>query len=158
MSLRVGEHLGLDQPALKRLELAALFHDIGKIGIPASILLKPGPLTDEERELIETHPEVGERILAPIEQLAEVRPIVRACHERWDGSGYPDGLAGERIPLEARIIFGCDAFHAMTTDRPYRSRLSVEEAFRRLREGAGTQFDPKVVQAVLAVVEADSLP
>jgi diguanylate cyclase (GGDEF)-like protein len=152
MSLRVGQRLGLDQPSLKRLELAALFHDIGKIGIPASILLKPGPLTDEERELIETHPEVGERILAPIEQLAEVRPIVRACHERWDGDGYPDRLQADRIPLEARIVFACDAFHAMTTDRPYRSRLSVDEAFRRLRDGAGTQFDPAVVEALLSVV------
>jgi len=81
-----------------------------------------------------------------------VRPIVRACHERWDGDGYPDRLQADRIPLEARIVFACDAFHAMTTDRPYRSRLSVDEAFRRLRDGAGTQFDPTVVEALLSVV------
>jgi HD-GYP domain-containing protein (c-di-GMP phosphodiesterase class II) len=81
-----------------------------------------------------------------------VRPIVRACHERWDGTGYPDGLRGEQIPIEARIIFTCDAFHAMTTDRPYRERLPVEEAFGRLREAAGTQFDPDVVDAVLRVI------
>jgi HD-GYP domain-containing protein (c-di-GMP phosphodiesterase class II) len=154
MSLQVGQVLGLDAAGLKRLELGALFHDIGKIGIPASILLKPGPLTDEERKLIETHPELGERILAPIEQLADVRPIVRACHERWDGQGYPTGLSGEEIPIEARIIFACDALHAMTSDRPYRSRLSLEEASRRLREAAGSQFDPTVVDAVLAVVPA----
>ena len=86
----MGRELGLDAQRLKRLELGALFHDIGKIGIPASILMKPGPLTDEERALIQRHPELGERILAPIDQLAEVRPIVRACHERFDGSGYPD--------------------------------------------------------------------
>ena len=136
---------------LKRLELGALFHDIGKIGVPTSILLKPGPLSPEERAIIEMHPELGERILEPIERLAEVRTIVRSCHERWDGAGYPDGKAGEEIPLEARIIFVCDAFHAMTTDRPYRKRLSGEEACRRLREGAGTQFDPSVVDVFLGL-------
>ena len=123
MAVKVGGELGLDAAALKRVELGALFHDIGKIGIPAAILAKPGPLTDEERELIETHPELGEQILAPIDQLEHVRPIVRACHERYDGKGYPDGLAGDEIPLEARIIFVCDAFHAMTTTRPYRDAL-----------------------------------
>ena len=149
MALRVGRELGFDAPALKRLELGALFHDIGKIGVPTSILLKPGPLTPDERRVIETHPELGERILEPIARLAEVRTIVRGCHERWDGKGYPDGKAGERIPVEARIIFVCDAFHAMTTDRPYRKRLTVEEARRRLREAAGTQFDPAVVEVFL---------
>ena len=89
---------------MKRLELGALFHDIGKIGIPTSILLKPGPLTPEERKTIEMHPELGARILEPIDRLAEVRTIVRSCHERWDGGGYPDGRAGEEIPIEARIV------------------------------------------------------
>jgi diguanylate cyclase (GGDEF)-like protein len=154
MSVKVGEELGLGQEALKRVELGALFHDIGKIGIPAAILTKPGPLTDEERELIETHPELGERILAPIEQLEDVRPIVRACHERYDGRGYPDRLAGKKIPLEARIIFACDAFHAMTTDRPYRQALAVEEAQRRLIDAAGSQFDPEIVQVCLRVLKA----
>jgi diguanylate cyclase (GGDEF)-like protein len=151
MALRVGVTLGFDGAALKRLELGALFHDIGKIGIPTSILLKPGPLSPEERKIIEMHPELGERILEPIDRLAEVRTIVRSCHERWDGGGYPDGKAGEAIPLEARIIFVCDAFHAMTTDRPYRKRLDLEEASRRLREGAGTQFDPAVVDVFLSL-------
>jgi diguanylate cyclase (GGDEF)-like protein len=137
LALRVGAEMGLELEALKRLELGALFHDIGKIGIPSTILTKPGPLTPTERTVIETHPLLGERILAPIEQLEEVRPIVRACHERWDGTGYPDHLAGEDIPIESRIIFACDAFHAMTTDRPYRDALGVDEARRRLNEGAG---------------------
>ncbi len=149
MATSVGAELGLDAPALKRVELAALFHDIGKIGIPTDILTKPGPLTPEERAIVERHPELGERILAPIEQLRDVRTIVRSCHERWDGSGYPDGLVGEQIPLEARIIFACDAFHAMTTDRPYRAALPHDEARRRLAEAAGTQFDPGVVDVCL---------
>ena len=151
MALKVGEKLGFDPPALKRLELGALFHDIGKIGIPTSILLKPGPLTEEERKIIEMHPELGERILEPIDRLAEVRTIVRSCHERWDGAGYPDGTSGEDIPVEARIVLVCDAFHAMTTDRPYRKRLGMDEAYRRLREGAGTQFDPAVVEVFLSL-------
>ncbi len=152
MALRVATELGLDQASLKRVELGALFHDIGKIGIPASILTKPGPLTEAESELIRKHPELGERILAPIAQLEDVRPIVRACHERFDGKGYPDGLCGEEIPLEARIIFACDAFHAMTTNRPYRQALPVDEARDRLLEAAGTQFDPRVVEVCLQIL------
>jgi HD-GYP domain-containing protein (c-di-GMP phosphodiesterase class II) len=151
MALKVGREFGFDAATLKRLELGALFHDIGKIGVPTSILLKPGPLSPEERKIIEMHPELGERILKPIERLAEVRTIVRSCHERWDGLGYPDGKAGEAIPIESRIVFVCDAFHAMTTDRPYRKRLGVEEACRRLREGAGTQFDPSIVDVFLSL-------
>ena len=98
MALLVGRELRLDRDALKRLELGALFHDIGKIGIPSEILQKPGPLTDEEFEIVKEHPELGEKILAPIDRLADVRPIVRACHERWDGRGYPDGKAGDDDP------------------------------------------------------------
>jgi diguanylate cyclase (GGDEF)-like protein/putative nucleotidyltransferase with HDIG domain len=144
MAVAVATELGLDATAVKRAELGALFHDIGKIGVPTHILMKPGRLTPEERAVIERHPELGERILEPIEQLRDVRRIVRSCHERWDGRGYPDGLREDEIPLEARIIFVCDAFHAMTTDRPYRSALSVDEACRRLADAAGTQFDPRV--------------
>ena len=158
MALRVGRALGFEGQELKRLELGALFHDIGKIGIPTSILLKAGPLSPEERKIIEMHPELGERILEPIDRLAEVRTIVRSCHERWDGGGYPDGKAGEEIPLEARIILVCDAFHAMTTDRPYRKRLGVDEACRRLHEGAGTQFDPSVVDVFLGLPLEVPLP
>jgi HD-GYP domain-containing protein (c-di-GMP phosphodiesterase class II) len=152
LSLKVGSGLGLDTRALKRLELGALFHDIGKIGIPEAILSKPGPLTAEERKLVEKHPELGERIIAPIDRLEEVRPIVRHCHERFDGTGYPDRKSAEDIPIESRIILVCDAYHAMTTDRPYRKRLPREEALRRLDEGAGTQFDPDVVEVCKRVL------
>jgi diguanylate cyclase (GGDEF)-like protein len=153
LSLRMGRELGLDDRTLKLLELGALLHDIGKIGIPSSVLSKPGRLSAVERKLIQSHPELGERIIAPIDRLEAVRPIVRHCHERWDGRGYPDGLAGEEIPLESRIIFVCDAYHAMTTDRPYRRRVSHGEAVRRLEEGAGSQFDPRVVEVALRVLE-----
>jgi len=152
LALTVGEELGLEGTSLKRLELGALFHDIGKIGIPETILAKPGPLTPEEREIVETHPELGEMIIAPIDRLEEVRPIVRHCHERYDGDGYPDRLSGEDIPIESRIILVCDAYHAMTTDRPYRKRLAAEEALRRLQEAAGTQFDPRVVEVCSRVL------
>ena len=136
MSLLVGRELRLDRDAMKRLEFGALFHDIGKIGIPSEILQKPGPLTDEEFEIVKEHPELGEKILEPIERLADVRPIVRACHERWDGLGYPDGKSGEEIPVEARIVLVCDAFHAMTTDRPYRKRAAAGRSRAPAREGA----------------------
>ena len=154
MSLEVGRRLGVPEERFKALELGALFHDIGKIGIPHEILLKDGPLTDEEWAIMRTHPELGERILAPIDRLADVRTIVRNCHERFDGKGYPDGVRGEEIPIEARIIFVCDAFHAMTTDRPYRQAMGVDEALRRLTEAAGTQFDPRVVSAFFDLVSS----
>ena len=153
MSLEVGARLGMTTKELKRLEMGALFHDIGKIGIPSDILLKPGPLTDEEAAVMRTHPELGEKILAPIERLEEVRPIVRSCHEHFDGSGYPDQKVGNEIPLESRIILVCDAFDAMTTDRPYRSRLQVEEARRRLTTSSGRQFDPAIVKVFLEILD-----
>ncbi len=157
MSMLVGRELGFDRDAMKRLELGALFHDIGKIGIPSEILQKPGPLTDEEFEIVKEHPELGERILAPIERLEDVRPIVRSCHERWDGLGYPDGKSGTDIPVESRVVLVCDAFHAMVTDRPYRGALSHEEAVRRLKEASGTQFDPTAVAAFVRLYEADEI-
>jgi len=147
LSLAVGQELGLDEGELKTLELAALFHDIGKIGVASEIIRKPGPLTAPEMSEVRRHPEIGEQILAPVPFLQPIRPIVRACHERWDGKGYPDGLSGESIPLAARIIFVCDAFHAMATTRPYREALPEREALRRLELAAGTQFDPSVVEA-----------
>jgi diguanylate cyclase (GGDEF)-like protein len=155
LALRVGRDLGLGDAALKRLELGALLHDIGKIGVPGTILAKPGRLSATERAVIEMHPVLGEKIIAPIDRLHEVRVIVRHCHERWDGRGYPDGLAGERIPLEARIIFVCDAYHAMTTDRPYRRKLGHPEAVRRLRDAAGSQFDPRVVDVCVALLDRE---
>jgi diguanylate cyclase (GGDEF)-like protein len=157
MALKVGRELDLDRDAMKRLELGALFHDIGKIGIPSEILQKAGPLSDEEFAIVKEHPALGERILAPIDRLADVRPIVRACHERWDGLGYPDGKAGADIPLEARIVLVCDAFHAMVTDRPYRARLAAAEAVRRLVEGSGSQFDPTVVDVFVRLYDAGEI-
>jgi HD-GYP domain-containing protein (c-di-GMP phosphodiesterase class II) len=153
LALRVGQEIGLDERTLKKLELGALLHDIGKIGIPSDVLSKPGRLTAQERKIVQAHPELGERIIAPIDRLQTVRPIVRHCHERWDGRGYPDGVSGEEIPLESRIIFVCDAYHAMTTDRPYRHRLSHREALRRLADASGSQFDPQVVDVALRVLE-----
>jgi diguanylate cyclase (GGDEF)-like protein len=147
MSLAVGGELGLEGERLKLLELTALFHDIGKIGVRSEVIRKPGPLTPAERREMNRHPEIGEQILAPVPFLQSIRPMIRACHERWDGRGYPDGLAGEAIPLEARIVFVCDAYHAMTTDRPYRAALRTTEAIRRLKLSSGTQFDPAVVEA-----------
>ena len=149
MVLDVGTDLGIEGKDLKRLELAALFHDIGKIGIPSEIIRKPGPLDDDEWEIMKLHPELGAKILAPIDRLSDVVPIVRACHEHYDGSGYPDKLTTNAIPIEARIILVCDAFDAMTTDRPYRKALPVEEACRRLEESSGTQFDPEIVTSFM---------
>jgi diguanylate cyclase (GGDEF)-like protein len=158
MALAVGTELGFEGQGLKTLELAALFHDIGKIGIPSEIIRKPGPLTAEERGEINRHPEIGERILAPVPFLRHLAPIIRACHERWDGNGYPDGLAGEAIPVEARIVFVCDAYHAMTTDRPYRKALPDREAIRRLKVAGGTQFDRRVVGTFVALHASGRLP
>jgi HD-GYP domain-containing protein (c-di-GMP phosphodiesterase class II) len=157
MSLAVGSELGLEGERLKMLELAALFHDIGKIGVPSEIIRKPGPLTAAERREMNRHPEIGEQILAPVPFLDPIRSVVRACHERWDGKGYPDGLVGERIPLEARIVFVCDAFHAMTSDRPYRTALPEREAVRRLRLASGTQFDPAVVAAFVRTLDGGGI-
>ena len=153
MTLAVGADMGLAGEDLKRLEMAALFHDIGKIGVPSEIIRKPGPLSAEERRIMNLHPEIGEKILEPVPYLQPLRPIIRACHERWDGNGYPDGLRHEDIPLEARIIFVCDAFHAMTTDRPNRAALPVGEAVRRLKLSSGTQFDPTIVKAFVRLHE-----
>jgi diguanylate cyclase (GGDEF)-like protein len=152
----VGRALGMDHAELRNLRLEAAFHDIGKLAIPDSILSKQGPLDPDERARIEQHTVIGEQILAPIEFLAEIRPLVRAGHERWDGGGYPDGLAGDAIPLPARIVFACDAYDAMTNDRPYRSALSRDEAMAELRRHAGTQFDPTVVLALLEVLGGSS--
>ena len=149
MVLDVGSELGIEGKDLKRLELSALFHDIGKIGIPSEIIRKPGPLDDDEWKIMKLHPELGAKILAPIDRLSDVVPIVRACHEHYDGSGYPDKLVANDIPMEARIILVCDAFDAMTTDRPYRKALPVEEACRRLEESTGKQFDPEIVAAFM---------
>jgi HD-GYP domain-containing protein (c-di-GMP phosphodiesterase class II) len=152
LCMAVGPELGLDEDQLRRLELTALLHDVGKIAIPKEIINKPGKLTDEERAIIETHTIEGESMLARVGGLlGEVGRLVRSCHERYDGLGYPDGLAGDTIPIEARIVCCCDAFNAMTTDRPYRSALSLEEALGELRVHRATQFDPDVVDCLMAM-------
>jgi len=154
IALDVGRALHLDDGELDLLELGALFHDIGKIRIPESILNKPGPLDDAEWGIMRSHTIAGEAILAPITSLREVLPIVRSSHERWDGRGYPDGLAGTEIPVGARIVSVCDAFRAMTERRPYRNPLNEREAVRELRRNAGTQFDPQCVGALLQVLRS----
>ena len=154
----VGRLLGLDGLDLRDLRYGAAFHDIGKIAVPESILNKPGPLTDAERAEVERHVVVGEQILAPIEFLAGVRPLVRHGHEHWDGSGYPDGLGGEQIPLGSRIILVCDAYDAMTSDRPYRRAMSQAAAREELHRFAGTQFDPAVVAALFEVLDRQKAP
>jgi putative two-component system response regulator len=143
--------LGLTAGEVRAVRYAGIVHDIGKVGVPDAILSKMGPLDPEEREAIRKHPETGADIIAPMRFAAEVGPIVRSHHERWDGAGYPDGLGGRDIPIGARILSVVDAWDAMTTDRPYRARLDRSEAIRRLRDGAGTQWDPGVVEAFLAL-------
>jgi len=157
MAMAVGAYLELEEAELGSLELTALFHDIGKIGVRSEIIRKPAPLSAEEWDEMKRHPEIGERILAPVPFLQAIRPMVRACHERWDGRGYPDGLSGERIPLQARIVFVCDAFHAMSTDRPYRSALPEDEAIRRITSASGSQFDPRVGQAFVRCYELGNI-
>lgn len=122
-----------------------LLHDVGKVGVPESILCKPGPLTDEEYEVMKTHPLIGVQIVSPMRFLGTAVEVIRCHHERWDGKGYPDGLAGEAIPLPARIFSVCDTFDAMTSDRPYRRALSFDHAVEEIERCGGTQFDPDVV-------------
>jgi HD-GYP domain-containing protein (c-di-GMP phosphodiesterase class II) len=153
LAVTVGNRFGIDGTRRRQLQLAALLHDVGTIGFPAEILAKRGPLTPEERSILELHPEIGERILSTVSELAEVRRIVRHCHERFDGTGYPDALAGEQIPLESRIILVCDAYLAMNETRPYRGPLEPALANAELRRGAGTQFDPDVVAVLLGALE-----
>jgi HD-GYP domain-containing protein (c-di-GMP phosphodiesterase class II) len=150
LAMSVASRIGLGEDQLRTLEFAALLHDVGKIAIPNEIINKPGPLSADERAVIETHTIQGEAMLANVGGLlGEVGTIVRSCHERFDGLGYPDGLAGEAIPIEARVVACCDAFNAMTTDRSYRSALPHGDALEELRAHRGTQFDSAVVDALL---------
>ncbi len=160
LATMIGGRLGMTPEQLDELRRAAELHDIGKAAVPDAILNKPGRLDEEEWTFMRRHTIVGERILAAAPALAPVASIVRSSHERWDGGGYPDGLAGTSIPLGARIVFVCDAFDAMTSDRPYARGRSADEAIAELREGAGTQFDPEVVRVFEAVWGEfeDSLP
>jgi diguanylate cyclase (GGDEF)-like protein len=149
LTARVGASMALDAEEIALIRTASLLHDIGKVGVPDEVLHKPGPLDESEWELMRQHPVIGERIVRAIPGMGSIARIVRHEHERWDGGGYPDGLAGDAIPVGARIILACDAYHAMTSDRPYRSAMSHREAIAELTEHAGTQFDPNVVEALV---------
>jgi putative nucleotidyltransferase with HDIG domain len=154
LTVAVADRLGVDEETRRAAEFGALLHDVGKVAIPNEIINKPGPLDDEEWVVMKTHTVEGQRMLERVGGLlARVGVVVRASHERFDGGGYPDGLVGEEIPLAARIVSACDAYNAMTTDRSYRKALTVGVAVAELRANAGTQFDPQVVEALVAVVQ-----
>jgi HD-GYP domain-containing protein (c-di-GMP phosphodiesterase class II) len=148
LAVRVGMALGLTGIELLELELGARLHDVGKLRVPPAILKKPGPLTDPEREVMRLHALWGAEIVGEIPGLEAVALIVRFHHERFDGHGYPDGLAGERIPLASRVLAACDAYGAMTSDRPYRRALGHDAALRELDRCAGVQFDPRVREEI----------
>ena len=158
LALEVGRRMGLGVNSLRDLEFGALLHDVGKIAVPNAIINKPGKLNDEEWAIMKTHTIEGQRMLENVGGvLARVGVIVRASHEDFDGTGYPDGLAGDAIPIEARICSACDAFSAMTTDRSYRAAMPLDVAIAELRRCAGTQFDPAVVRTLVAVLEEDAV-
>ncbi len=158
LSLAVARRLGLEGDELELVSTTALLHDIGKIGVPDAVLHKPHTLSAAEWETMREHSAVGERILRPLPGLGGVAEAVRHEHENWNGSGYPDGLVGEAIPLTSRIVLACDAFHALASDRPYRDALGPVRALEEIRHRTGRQFDPQVVDALVASLEADSSP
>ncbi len=155
MALKIAEEIGLSSEEMKMINYAGYLHDIGKIGISDALLSKVEPLQNEEFDKIRLHPVIGHNMIKHLDFLTEVSRIIRHEHEKYDGSGYPDGLRGENIPLGARIIAVADAYDAMITDRPYRQALEHEEAIRRIKEAAGSQFDPKIVQVILSITEGD---
>ena len=152
---RLATGLGMSTAELDALTYGALLHDVGKIGVPDHVLGKAGPLSEAEWELVRRHPEIGERICAPLESFSALGPIIRHHHERWDGAGYPDRLRGEAIPLGARIVGLVDAFDAMTHDRPYRSARTVEQAIDEIRRESGRQFDPELAERFVADLDRE---
>jgi len=154
LALVVGELIHLERASLVELEFAARLHDVGKIRVPDAVLHKPGPLDENEYEVIRCHSAWGAETLASIPGLEAVAAVVRFHHERWDGGGYPDGLRGARIPLASRIICVCDSYAAMTADRPYRLAMEPDQALAEVREASGSQFDPMIVSALAEAVEA----
>lgn len=151
----LGRACDLGEKQLELVKMAAKLHDLGKIGVPEQILRKAGPLNDEEWQIMREHPTLGAKILQPIESLAELVPIVQCHHERWNGSGYPAGLKGTQIPLEARLIAVIDSFHAIISERPYKKALPVSSALDQLRNQAGTNFDPDLIETFCSIVDAD---
>jgi putative nucleotidyltransferase with HDIG domain len=156
LTVRLARAVGVREADLVHIWRGALLHDIGKIGIPDSILHKPGPLTDEEWEVMRRHPVYAYELLSPIEFLRPALEIPYSHHERWDGTGYPRGLRGEQIPLSARIFAVVDVYDALTSERPYRSAWPPGRALAYIREQAGTQFDPRVVEAFVHLMEVDA--
>jgi HD-GYP domain-containing protein (c-di-GMP phosphodiesterase class II) len=158
LSVAVADAMGLNPQQRRHVEFAALLHDVGKLAVPKEIINKPGRLTDEEFEIVKRHTTEGQRMLDRVGGfMREVGVIVRHHHERWDGKGYPDGLAGDAIPLEARIIACCDTLNAITTNRSYRPASPLSVAIAELHRCAGTQFDPEVVEAVATLAGKDAL-
>jgi putative two-component system response regulator len=157
LAVRIAEELGLEPDEIETLRLGAILHDVGKIGIPDRVLLKPGPLDDEERHIVETHPEIGDKLLEPLDLLAGARPIVRHHHERRDGNGYPDRLAAEAIPLAARVVAVADSIEVMSSRQLYRKPLTPEGIVDELRAQRARQWDPEVVDVALALIESGEL-
>jgi HD-GYP domain-containing protein (c-di-GMP phosphodiesterase class II) len=155
LSQQLGKTSGCQIHDLELLQIGGMFHDLGKIGIRENVLLKNGALTRSEYDHIKTHPEIGVRILQPLAELKEILPIVLHHHEHYDGSGYPAGLQGEEIPLLARVISIADAYDAMISARPYRKALPMHEAIRRLKAGAGTQFDAHLIDLFLSIIQSN---
>ena len=153
LAWRLGRELGLEGSDLEALYLGALFHDVGTVGVPANVLVKPGRLDDQELALMREHAVIGERMLRPVPRLRRAATVVRHEHERFDGRGYPDGLAGEAIPLSSRALLACDAYVAMTSTRTFRPALAAADALAELRRVAGSQLDPEVVAALLGLLE-----
>ena len=152
LATAAAERLGLDARTRTEVELVAMLHDIGKLGMPDRVLNKPAPLSRAEREVVREHPAAGAYVVAQIEELAYLGPAIRAAHERWDGAGYPDGLAGEEIPIASRVTFVCDAYDAMTSNRPYHRGLPPQAAREELRRCAGAQFCALCTAALLDVL------
>lgn len=157
VAVRIAELKGLSPEEIETVRLGAIVHDVGKIGIPDRVLLKPGPLDEEERAIIETHTLIGDKLLEPLDLLEAARPAVRHHHERWDGRGYPDGLAAEGIPVAARIVAVADSVEAMTSRSLYRSTLSAVEVVAELRRCSGEQWDPEIVELALQLIESGEL-
>jgi putative nucleotidyltransferase with HDIG domain len=156
LSAQVARRMDLSSRQIAEAEQVALLHDVGKVAVPDEILQKPGPLDEHERKLIEEHPVVGAKIVRSIAGLAHLAPAIRAGHERWDGCGYPDGLAGDDIPIVSRITFVCDAFDAMTSDRPYRRSLGIDRARHELETNVDSQFCSRTVHALMSVIDDQS--
>jgi putative nucleotidyltransferase with HDIG domain len=157
-SVALAKRMGMEGEALKQLEPAAVLHDIGKIGIDVALLHKKGKLTAADIDVLKLHPSIGVRILEPIHFLGTVRDIIEQHHERYDGNGYPNGLSGDDWRLEGKILAVCDTYDAMTSDRPYRDALSHEIAIQEIHDHAGTQFDPEVATAFIAICDEGRLP